>query len=269
MIDRVTSCRWRVTTRKCCRDASGLRVWSWWLLLWAVAFPARAADDDPSNEYRTSVDVQHPIAGNLAGRVELGYRWNPELDYQTFTILWPGLIYRAAKWAQVSAGLRTLYKDNESSADELELRPYAGVKLFLPNQLKWNLYNDARYEFRDTRNRATQEWSSYSRIRSQFGVEVPLTSRERAWDPKTWYGRADVEPFYRFDTNRVDPLRVEVAFGHIVSDRVRLELVYTAQFARPSGSRSLEFTENIISLNFKIGLKEGLLRRLLNPINGD
>jgi hypothetical protein len=152
---------------------------------------------------------------------------------------------------------------------KLELRPYAGVKLFLSNKFNWNIYNDTRYEFRDMQNFATRDWSGYSRIRSQFGVEVPLTSRERAWHPKTWYGRADVEPFYRFDKNTFDPLRTEVALGHILSNRVRLELVYAAQFSRSPGSSSLEFTENIISLNFKIRLLEGLLHSLLNPGHAD
>ncbi|HTY87506.1 MAG TPA: DUF2490 domain-containing protein [Candidatus Acidoferrum sp.] len=212
--------------------------------------------------------MHHPISGNLTGVADVGYRWNPDLDYQTYTILWPGLIYSAAKWAQVSAGLRTFFTDNEGSADTLELRPYAGVKLFLPNKLSWNIYNETRYEFRDTENTTTHGWSSYSRIRSQFGVEVPLASRERAWNPKTWYGRADVEPFYRFDQNTVDPLRVEIAIGHILSHRVRWELTYTAQFSRLSGGGSLEFNENIISLNIKIGLKELLLQRLLDPLRG-
>jgi len=257
------------STRKFPRRVTGVHVWSWLLLLLIAAFPVRAADDDPSNEYRTDVALQFPILGDLTGTLDPGYRWNPDLNYQTFTMGWPGLTYKAAGWAQVSAGLRTFYKDNENRADELELRPYAGLKLFLPNNLKWNIYNYTRYEFRDTQNQATHDWRGYSRVRSQFGVEFPLTSRERAWQPKTWYGRADVEPFYRFDKNTVDPLRAEVALGHILNHNVRLELVYTAQFTRLSGGSSLEFTENIISLNFKIGLKEGLLHSLLNPNNRD
>ena len=235
-----------------------------------IAAPfGRAADDDPSNEYRTDVDLQHPIMGNLTGDLDLGYRWNPDLEYQTYTILWPGLTYKATAWAQVSSGLRTFYKDSENSPDTLELRPYAGVKLFLPNDLKWNIYNNTRYEFRDTLNLTTHNWSGHSVVRSQFGVEVPLTSRERAWLPKTWYGRVDAEPFYRFDQEMVDQLRAEIALGHIVNDRLRVELVYTAQFTRTFSGSPWGFTENIISLNFKIGLKEGLLRRLLNPNQGD
>jgi uncharacterized protein (TIRG00374 family) len=251
------------------RSVSGVHSWSWLLLLSVAAFPVRAADDDPSTEYRTGVALQLPILRNLSGTLNPGYRWNPDLKYQTFTMGWPALTYKAAHWAQVSGGLRTLYTDNQNSADKLELRPYAGLKLFLPNKLKCNIYNHTRYEFRDTQDFATHDWSGYSRIRTQFGMEVPLTSREQAWHPTTWYGRVDVEPFYRFDKNTVDPLRAEVALGHILSDHVRLELVYSAQFTRPSGASSLEFTENIISLNFKIGLKEGLLHSLLNPNHGD
>lgn len=237
------------------------------LVLIAAIAPALSAraDDEVSNEYQFTLSPHHAIRGNLTGSGELGYHWNPELDYQAYTILWPGLICTASKWAQFSAGLRTLYTDNENSADKLELRPFAGVKLFLPTELKWNLYNYTRYEFRDIQDRDTLDWIGTHRVRSRFAVELPLTSREKSWQPKTWYGLADVEPFYRFDKDTIDPLLVRGGLGYVVSDRVRLECFYYAQFTRPAGSSSLEHTENAFRLNIKIGLHEGLLRRLQNP----
>ncbi len=44
-----------------------------------------------------------------------------------------GLTYSVTKWLQISAGLRGYYTDNKVNADKLELRPFAGVKLYLPN----------------------------------------------------------------------------------------------------------------------------------------
>ena len=111
----------------------------------------------------------------------------------------------------------TEYTDNERSADKLELRPFAGVKLFVPNDIKWTLYNFTRYEFRDTQNLDTHDWTAYSRLRSRFGVEFPLTSRERAWEPRTWYGLADVEPIFRFDHNTIDPLYVRGGIGYVLA----------------------------------------------------
>jgi uncharacterized protein DUF2490 len=170
---------------------------------------------------------------------------------------WPGLTYHAAKWAQLSAGLRSLYTDNEDSADKLELRP-SGVKLFLPNELKWPIYNYTRYEFRDMQDRDRHDWTSYHRVRSRFGAAFPLTSREKAWQPKTWYGLADVEPFYRFDPDRIDPLVARGGTGFILSDRIR-----------PAGSRSLEFTENIFRVNIKIGMGKGILQRVFEGGDAD
>jgi hypothetical protein len=238
------------------------------LVLLAVAAPIlslRAADDDPSDEYQLTLSPHHNIKGNLTGSGELGYHGNPELDYQAYTVLWPGLTYTADKWAQLSAGLRSVYTDNENSADKLELRPFGGVKLFLPNDLQWHLYNYTRYEFRDTQDLETHDWTSYHRIRSRLGAEFPLTSREKAWHPKTWYVLADVEPYYRFDRDTIDPLLVRGGVAYVLSDRVHLEFIYHAQFTRPAGGSSLEFSENIFRVNVKIGLHEGLLRRLQNP----
>jgi hypothetical protein len=235
----------------------------------ATASPLCAANDDQSNEYRFTLSPYNPIRGNLSGFGELGYYWNPEQDYQTYTILWPGLTYQAAPWAQLSAGLRSLYTDHEDTADKLELRPFAGVKLILPNELKWQFYNHTRYEFRSTQDRSTDDWTDYHRVRSRFGVEFPLTSRGNAWQPKSWYGLADVEPIYRFDTDRIDPLVARGGIGYILNDRIRMELIYHAVFTRPARSRPLEFTENMIRVNLKIGLRRGLLRQLQSPNQDD
>jgi len=237
-------------------------------VLVAPSLPARA-DDDPSEEYDFTLDPQHSIHGKLTAFGELGYYRNPQADYRSYTIEYPGLVYKAAKWAQFAAGFRTLYTDNEASADKLELRPFAGAKLFLPNGLAWNVYNYTRVEYRDTENRDTNEWTHYTRIRSRFAVEIPLTAQAKAFKPKTWYALADVEPFYRFDKDTVDPLRLRAGIAHVLSDGIHVELIYNPSFSRPSDGGSLELTENIVNLNVKIGLQEGLLRRIQSPLHGN
>lgn len=234
--------------------------------LFAVVAPARA--DDVSDEYQFTVDSHHAIHGDFTGFGELGYYRNPEAGYQSYTIEYPGMVYRATKWAQFMAGFRTLYTDNETSADKLELRPFVGAKLFLPNGLAWNIYNYTRLEYRDTENRDTNQWTHTTRMRSRFAVEVPLTSRATAFKPKTWYALADVEPFYRFDKDTVDPLRLRAGIARILSDGVHVELIYNPSFGRPSGG-SLELTENMFNLNVKIGLQEGLLRRIESPLHSN
>jgi hypothetical protein len=232
------------------------------LLCAGVALPlSLAADDDVSNEYRVALSPHHPIKGDLSGFGHLEYRVNPEQDYQAYDVLWPGLTYSVKPWLQFSGGLISRYTDREQSADTFELRPFAGVKFLLPNEAKWHIYNYTRYEFRNVQDRDTHDWTETHRVRSRFGVEFPLTSRAKAWQPKTWYGLADVEPFYRFDTDKIDPVRVRGGGGYVLNDRVRVEFVYYAQFTRPN-SGSLQHTDNIFRLNIKIGLAKGILQRL-------
>ena len=240
------------------------------LILFAVIAPAllARASDDVANEYRPTLSLHHPIQGNLSGFAELEYTGNPQKDFQVYETIWPGLTYSVQHWFQLWGGLVTQYTDNERSADKLELRPFAGVKLFVPNDIKWTLYNFTRYEFRDTQNLDTHDWTSYSRLRSRFGVEFPITSRERAWEPRIWYGLADVEPIFRFDHNTIDPLYVRGGVGYVLNHNARLEFVYYAQFTRSSGG-SLAYADNIFQLNLKIGLSGGLLRRVHNPRAGD
>jgi len=115
------------------------------------------------------------------------------------------------------------------------------------------------------RDGTTGDWNASHRIRSRFGVEIPLSSGDRAWQPKTWYALADVEPYYRFDRHAVDPLRVRGGIGYVINDRIRTEFIYHAEFTRPAGSSGLEFTDNILRLNIKIGLTMGIIGRLQNP----
>ena len=73
-----------------------------------------------------------------------------------------------------------------------------------------------------------------------------------------------MEPFYRFDNDTFDPVRVRGGAGYVINSHLTCELIYGAQFTRSNGG-SLEFTENIIYLNIKIGLAKGILERLNNP----
>ena len=230
---------------------------------------ARAQPDEPTgNEYRLTLFPYYSITTNLTGFGYLGYVNNPEEGYQTY-YLGKGVNYFLTPSVQLWGGLISTYTENQDSANQLELRPFAGVKLFVPNQFKWNIYNFTRYEYRALQDQETYDWNNYSRIRTRFGVEFPLTSRERAWQPKTWYALVDVEPYFRFDKNVIDPLRVRGGIAYIVSDRIRVEFIYHAQFTRPAGSNGLEYTDNIFRLNLKLALGKGILQRVFNGGDAD
>jgi len=233
-------------------------------LLPVMPLPAQA-QDDTGNEYRLTLFPYHRISDEVTGFAYFGYVWNPEKDYQTYYLGWPAASYAPNRWLQIWGGLVGLYTNNQHSADKLEMRPFVGGKFFLPNDAKWNIYNFTRYEYRATQNRDTDDWSNVSRLRSRFGVEFPLASGERAWQPKTFYGLADAEPYYRFDRGEVDPFRLRAGIGYVASERIRLEFIYHAQFTHPAGSSGLEFTDNIFRLNIKLALNKGILARLQNP----
>jgi len=234
-------------------------------MLIVVSKPAAAQQEDTGNEYRFTIFPYHRITDKVTGFAYLGYVFNPEKDYQTYYLGWPAASYSPNHWLQIWGGLVGLYTNNESSSDKLELRPFVGAKLFLPNEAKWNIYNFTRYEYRAIRDHDTRDWNTIQRIRSRFGIEFPLTSRERAWKPGTFYGLADVEPYYRFDKGIVDLFRVRGGISYVLNDRIRFEFIYHAQFTRPTGSSGLEYTDNIFRLNIKIGLHKGILGRLQNP----
>jgi len=228
-----------------------------------VPRPLQAGDEKPANELRFTLSPHHPVKGNLTGFACLGYYYNPEKDYSEYYLGWPGLIYKVEPWLQLWAGMHNTYKDNQDEGDTLEPRPFAGVKLFVPSKGGVNLYNFTRYEYRMIANLDSDDWTYVHRIRSRFGVVVPFARRERAWEHRTFFGIADVEPFYRFDEDAVDPLRLRGGVGYILNDRVRLGFMYYAQFVRDNEDASLEYSENIFRLDMKIGASSGILRRVL------
>jgi hypothetical protein len=235
-------------------------------VLLAASPLARGDDDQNNNEYQFNVNPHHGLTDQIDMFGNFGYFEQPS-NYSKYRFGWPGFIYGPKDWLQLWGGLDSYYTDNYNSADTLELRPFAGVKLFVPNDAKIFLYNFTRYEYRAIQNQETHDWDNYSRIRSRFGVEVPLTSRVKAWEPKTFYAFTDVEPFYRFDKGEWDPVRVRGGLGYVVNDQIRAEIIYTAQFTRSSQNDPLEYTDNIIQLNIKIALRKGVLGRLFNPGN--
>ena len=242
-------------------------IWLGAYLLLAVWLPPARGDDDQNNdEYQLNLNPHHSLTDQLDVFGNFGYYDNPH-DYSKYRFGWPGFIYGPKDWLQLWAGLDSYYTDNDDSANTLELRPFAGVKLFVPNKAKIFLYNFTRYEYRAIQNQETHDWDNYSRIRSRFGLEVPLTSRAKAWQPKTFYAFTDVEPFYRFDKGEWDPVRVRGGLGYVVNDQVRAEIIYTAQYSRSSPGNSLEFEDNILQLNIKISLRKGVLAHLFNPGN--
>jgi len=229
----------------------------------AAATPARALEQENS-AYQFNVNPHYGITKQLSMSGNFGYIGNPD-DYARYRCGWPTLTYAPRTWLQLWGGLDSYYTDNQQSADSLELRPFAGAKFFLPNKAQWNIYNYTRYEYRDIENRETGHWAGYGRLRLRFGVEIPLAGVARAWRTDTYYAIADVESFYRCDLNEWDAVNSRGGIGRVLNHQMRLELIFTAQFALTPAAHEIERTDNMIRLNLKIGVHEGVLGRLFNP----
>jgi hypothetical protein len=234
-------------------------------ILFVIDSSKSTAQEDIGNEYRITLFPSHKVTDKIGGFGYLGYVWNPEKDYQTYYLGWPCATYTPKTWMQFWGGLIGVFTENESKANLLELRPFAGVKLFLPNKIQWNIYNFTRYEYRALQDRETKDWNNYSRLRIRFGVEVPFSSREKAWKPGHFYGLADAEPYIRFDKGLIDPLRFRGGLGYIMKAApIRLEFIYHLQYTNADGS-GLKYTDNIYRLNIKLGINKGILGSLYNP----
>jgi hypothetical protein len=237
--------------------------------LCAQSAPAATDPTNVTNEYRVTIFPHYPITKSVSGFGYIGWVDDAEAGYKLYYFGAPGFIWTVKPWLQQWTALLAIYTNNDRTVnakeDTMELRPFIGAKLLLPNSLRWNIYNFTRFEFREVYHHDTHAWTNTQRIRARFGVEIPLTSRDNAWHPKTFYAIANVEPMYRYDHDVIDPARAQVGLAYIVNTRIRAEGLYYANWDRVSSDNDLVFTKNIIRLNVKVGLSHAILGGIWNP----
>ena len=239
---------------------------SFWcgLLLAAAATPVSAqeppADTDILQEYRITAYPSYRISDEVSGFGYVGWVYKPDARYKSY-YLGKGVFWSPVKWLQVWGGVIGVYTNQYDASNSLEIRPFGGPKFMGMNSRKWQVYNWTRYELRLTETLNTDEWKTVHRFRNQTRLSIPLASPARAWKPKTAILFSDVEPIYRSDNANVDPVRLRVGLGYIVSPQLLVEFQYFAQWTRPGGG-GLKYTDNIWRLNLKLAGRGGLERML-------
>lgn len=223
------------------------------IVLLCLELLAGSARADVAEDYRLTAFPYYSFSNRVTVFAQLGYELNRNAHTQTYNLLSPGLYYTVNPWLQLWGGLNDRYNQNSGTSDTFLFRPFAGPKLSLPNRWKWSLYNFTQYEYRATDNFGSHDWSYDNRIRSRFEADIPLTSMARAWGPRTWYSLTSVEPFYDFNQNEINQLRISGGVGYVLNKYTQLEFIYYAQFNRANGG-PLQYNENIFRLNLKFGL---------------
>src|SRR5437899_2430047 len=91
---------------------SSRRHCQWAILLMAagtILQAAYAADPEITDQYRLTLELNASIATNLAGSGTLGFFANPDLENQTYRLVWPDITYLPTHWLHLSGGLLTQY----------------------------------------------------------------------------------------------------------------------------------------------------------------
>ena len=226
------------------------------LCLAAAAAPrlaaAQTADTPIRNEYRATLVGTRPAA-DREKVVYFAYLGVVESADKNITSLYyspPGLIIKPKQWAEIWAGMFGIYNNYSNQDNSWELRPLVGAKFYAPNPAHMNLYNFTRLEYRSVHQSGST--TSTPRLRNRTGMEVPFT-QERAWTPKTFYGLADVEYFYRLNDDYLERYRIRGGLGYVLNKTWRAEFIYHAEL---SGAKGVDktYTDNIWRLNIKLSL---------------
>ncbi|MBL9116157.1 MAG: DUF2490 domain-containing protein [Verrucomicrobiaceae bacterium] len=236
-------------------------------LLFNLVPSGQVRASDINDEYRLTILPFYPFSKELVGFGYLGFVPSWDKDYMNY-YAGAGFTYDVNSWLQTWTGLIGSYTDDWDSSNKLEIRPFVGAKFFLPNELGWNIFAFPRYEYRMLQDVESNEWDYVHRARLRLGVEIPLTSKENGFKPKTWYAIADVEPMYRFDVDRIDPFRVRAGLGYVIGGGKKIEFIYHAQWTRPENG-GLEYTDNIFRINIKFPLGKGPLAEAIRHLEID
>jgi hypothetical protein len=217
-----------------------------------AAFAQDAGADDIRNEARLTLVTTRPAAERekVVWFQYLGVVNNNDKQLTSYYYSPPGLIYKPTKAVEIWLGMFGLYTDNKETNNSWELRPLTGLKLYVPNDKHMNVFNFTRFEYRSIHQFG--ETTNIPRLRNRVGLEAPFT-QARAWTPKTWYGLADVEPFWRLDKGYLERVRVRGGIGYILNRTWRGEFIYHAEFSGGQGEPK-KYTDNIFRLNIKLSL---------------
>jgi hypothetical protein len=217
-----------------------------------AAFAQDATDDDIRNEARLTLVTTRPAAERekIVWFQYLGVVNNNDKQLTSYYYSPPGIIYKPTKAVEIWLGMFGLYTDNKETNNSWELRPLTGLKLYVPNDKHVNVFNFTRFEYRSIHQYG--ETTNIPRLRNRLGLEAPFT-QAKAWTPKTWYGLADVEPFWRLDKGYLERVRVRGGIGYILNRTWRTEFIYHAEFSGGEGAPK-KYTDNIFRLNIKLSL---------------
>jgi len=111
----------------------------------------------------------------------------------------------------------------------------------------------------------THEWTNVERLRTRFGIEAPLAAGQNVWKAKTFYGIANVEPCTASTRTKSIRCAHRLVLAILRGRESAWNCSTTPNLGRVSPSNDLGFTQNIIRLNVKVGLKHSLLSHVWNP----
>jgi Protein of unknown function (DUF2490) len=232
------------------------------VLLVIAIFSIQAAAQDKNiwNEYRPSLVFAMPINDKWIAWQYNVLVYAPEKKLTTLGITGPGITYRVnAKkgdpgWLELWAGTLFASTDNYHDTNSFEVRPVVGVRVFVPNKKKVNIFNFARYEYRLFFQ--DHHTTSQPRFRNRVALEIPLAKGDKRWTPRTFYTVADVEPFWRLDDKFLEKIRVRGTVGYIIKKRMAVEMIYHAEFAGSKGAPK-KFVGNLWRVNLKFLFARG------------
>ena len=230
------------------------------LVIAILSTQATAQDKNIWNEYRPSLVFAMPINEKWIAWQYNVLVYAPEKKLTTLGVTGPGFTYRpkatktSGGWLELWGGTLFAPSDNYHTSNSFEVRPVGGIRVFVPNTGKLNVFNFGRYEYRLFFQ--DHKTTSQPRFRDRVAVEIPLAKGDKAWTPKTYYTVADVEPFWRLDDGFLEKVRVRGTIGYIVRKRFAVEFIYHAEFAGSKGEPK-KFVGNLFRVNFKFLFARG------------
>jgi hypothetical protein len=210
-----------------------------------------SAQEKINDEFRLTLVPTFPLNKNIFLTTYLGFVNNTGTHISSFYVGAPGIVtYKINNSVEVMAGAFLIMNNVKTGNDSKEFRPFAGLKLKVPNAGNLHIFNWTRYEHRSFRYADDHSLNNTkNRIRNRMAIEFPLS--KHAWEPKSWYGLSDFEFFYTFEKGYFDRFRQRFGGGYVINKQWKAELIYHLQMVKSSEGLNPVWTDNIFRLNLK------------------
>ena len=224
------------------------------ILLVTVCFNSGISFAQDSNTIQNWFDYtqKNKINGNWSYLGDYSFRFqieNQDSKWWKFHAR-PSVIFKNKVLYDLRAGIMFSYAFN-TAGNNIEIRPWQGIRVNWPNFSRFRLYQYGRMEERFSKDIESDVNNFILKLRYKLGMNIPINNQ--VITSKTFYGLIGYELFFNIGGGNQefidDRTRFNIGVGYRFNEKTDLRLQYIFQKSRVNLEESNNSNDNIIRIS--------------------